>query len=123
MKPFLYLPFLREALEKAFEDDPFVAVYATNTYLVARAGGHRLKVLVRAAPGGTFSGHLLVHLLSRGYGLLLVHPEHLEALLVLHTKPLPFSRTPDELDWQTLRIAAVSKTYLPAYVLEGGERP
>jgi hypothetical protein len=54
MKPFLYLPFLREALEKAFEDDPFVAVYATNSHLVAKAGGHRLKVLVRAAPGGTF---------------------------------------------------------------------
>jgi hypothetical protein len=123
MRPFLFLPFLREALEKAFEDDPFVAVYATNTHLVAKAGGHRLKVLVKSAPGGTFSGHLLVHLLGRGYGLLLVHPEHLEALLVLHTKPLPFSRTPDELDWQTLRIAAVSKTYLPAYVLEGGERP
>jgi hypothetical protein len=123
MRPFLYLPFLREALEKAFEDDPSISVYSTNSYLVAKAGGHRFKVLVRAAPGGTFSGHLLVHLLSRGYGLLLVHPEHLEALLVLHTKPLPFSRTPDELDWQTLRIAAVSKTYLPAYVLEGGERP
>jgi hypothetical protein len=123
MKPFLYLPFVREALEKAFEDDPSISVYSTNSYLVAQAGGHRLKVLVRKAPGGTFSGHLLVHLLSRGYGLLLVHPEHLEALLVLHTKPLPFSRTPDELDWQTLRIAAVSKTYLPAYVLEGGERP
>jgi hypothetical protein len=123
MRPYLFLPFLREALEKAFEDDPFVAVYATSSYLVARAGGHRLKVLVKSAPGGTFSGHLLVHLLSRGYGLLLVHPEHLEALLVLHTKPLPFSRTPDELDWQTLRIAAISKTYLPAYILEGGERP
>ncbi len=123
MRPFLFLPFLREALEKRFEDDPFIDVYATNSYLVAKAGGHRLKVLVRAAPEGRFSGPLLVHLLSRGYGLLLVHPEHLEALLVLHTKPLPFSRTPDELDWQTLRIAAVSKTYLPAYVLEGGERP
>jgi hypothetical protein len=123
MRPFLFLPFLREALQKAFEDDPSISVYSTNSYLVAKAGGHRFKVLVRAAPGGTFSGHLLVHLLSRGYGLLLVHPEHLEALLVLHTKPLPFSRTPDELDWQTLRIAAISKTYLPAYVLEGGERP
>jgi hypothetical protein len=123
MRPYLFLPFVREALEKAFEDDPFVATYATNTHLVARAGGHRLKVLVRSAPGGTFSGHMLVHHLSRGYGLFLVHPDLLEGLLVLHTKPLPFSRVPDELDWQTLRIAAVSKTYLPAYILEGGERP
>jgi len=123
MKPFLYLPFVREALEKAFEDDPSISVYSTNSYLVAKAGGHRLKIVVKSAPEGKFSGHLLLHLLSRGYGLLLVHPDHLEALLVLHTKPLPFSRTPDELDWQTLRIAAVSKTYLPAYVLEGGERP
>jgi hypothetical protein len=123
MRPFLFLPFLREALEKTFEDDPSISVYSTNTYLVAKAGGHRLKVLVRAAPEGRFSGPLLVHLLSRGYNVLLIHPERLEGLLILYTKALPFSRTPDELDWQTLRIAAVSKTYLPAYVLEGGERP
>jgi len=122
MRPFLFVPFLREALEKTFEDAPFVAVYPTKTYLVAQAGGlRRLKVVVKSAPGGTFSGHLLVHLLGRGYGLLLVHPDHLEALLVLHTKPLPFSRTPDELDWKTLNLAAVSKVYLPMYVLEGGE--
>jgi hypothetical protein len=123
MKPFLYLPFLREALEKAFEDDPSISVYSTNSYLVAKAGGHRFKVLVRAAPEGRFSGHALVHLLSRGYGVFVVHPDHLEALLVLYTKPLPFSRTPDELDWKTLNLAAVSKVYLPAYILEGGERP
>jgi hypothetical protein len=123
MRPYLFLPFVREALEKKFEEDAFIDVYATSSYLVAKAGGHRLKVLVKSAPGGTFSGHVLVHHLSRGYGLFLVHPDLLEGLLVLYTKPLPFSRTPDELDWQTLRIAAVSKTYLPAYVLEGGERP
>jgi hypothetical protein len=123
MKPYLFVPFLREALEKRFEDDAFIDVYATNSYLVARAGGHRLKVLVRAAPGGTFSGHVLVHHLSRGYGLFLVHPELREGLLVLYTKPLPFSRVPDELDWPTLNLAATSKVYLPAYVLEGGERP
>ncbi len=123
MRPFLFLPFVREALEKRFEDDPFVAVYATSSYLVAKAGGHRLKIVVKSAPEGKFSGHLLVHLLSRGYSVFVVHPERLEGLLILYTKPLPFSRTPDELDWQTLRIAAVSKTYLPAYVLEGGERP
>ena len=124
MKPYLFLPFVREALEKAFEEEAFIDVYPTNTYLVAQGGGlRRLKVVVRKAPEGRFSGHLLVHLLSRGYSVFVVHPERLEALLVLHTKPLPFSRTPDELDWQTLRIAAVSKTYLPAYVLEGGERP
>jgi hypothetical protein len=40
---------------------------------------------------------------------------------VLHTKPLPFSRTPYELDWPTLNLAATSRVYLPAYVLEGGE--
>jgi len=122
MRPFLFLPFVREALEKAFEDDPSISVYATNYYLVAKAGGHRLKILVKSAPGGTFSGHVLVHLLSRGYGILLVHPDLLEGLLVLYTKPLPFSRTPYELDWKTLNLAAVSKTYLPAYILEeGGE--
>jgi hypothetical protein len=123
MKPFLYLPFLREALEKAFEDDPFVAVYATSSYLVARAGGHRLKVVVRTAPEGKLSGHLLLNLLSRGYGVFVVHPDLLEGLLVLYTKPLPFSRTPYELDWPTLKLAATSKVYLPAYVLEleGGE--
>jgi len=124
VKPFLYLPFLREALDKAFEDDPFITVYSTNSYLVAKAGGHRLKVLVKSAPGGTFSGHLLVHLLDRGYGVFVVHPDLLEGLLVLYTKPLPFSRVPDELDWKTLNLAAVSKVYLPAYVLEeGGEGP
>ncbi len=123
MRPYLFLPLLREALEKVFEDDPFITVYSTNTYLVAQAGGHRLKVLVRKAPGGTFSGHVLVHHLSRGYGLFLVHPELREGLLVLYTKPLPFSRVPDELDWPTLNLAATSKVYLPAYVLEGGERP
>jgi len=121
MRPFLYLPFVREALEKRFEDDAFIDVYATNSYLVAKAGGHRLKVLVRKAPGGTFSGHVLVHLLGRGYALFLVHPELREGLLVLYTKPLPFSRVPDELDWKTLNLAAVSKVYLPMYVLEGGE--
>ena len=121
MRPFLYLPFLREALEKTFEDDPSISVYATNSYLVAKAGGHRFKVLVRAAPEGRFSGHVLVHHLSRGYGILLVHPDLLEGLLVLYTKPLPFSRVPDELDWKTLNLAATSKVYLPAYVLEGGE--
>jgi len=121
MKPFLYLPFLREAIEKAFEDDPSISVYSTNTYLVAKAGGHRFKVLVRAAPGGTFSGHVLLHHLSRGYGILLVHPDLLEGLLALYTKPLPFSRVHDELDWPTLNLAAVSKVFLPAYVLEGGE--
>jgi len=121
MKPFLYLPFVREALEKAFEDDPSISVYSTNTYLVAKAGGHRLKVLVKSAPGGTFSGHLLVHLLGRGYNVLLIHPERLEGLLVLYTKALPFSRTPYELDWPTLNLAATSKVYLPSYVLEGGE--
>ena len=121
MKPYLFLPFVREALEKRFEDDAFIDVYATNTYLVAKAGGHRLKVLVRAAPGGTFSGHLLVHLLSRGYGVFVVHPERLEGLLVLYTTPLPFSRTPDVLTWETLNLAAVSKVHLPFYALEGGE--
>jgi len=123
MRPFLFLPFLREALEKTFEDDPSISVYSTNSYLVAKAGGHRLKVLVRKAPGGTFSGHQLVHLLSRGYGVFVVHPERLEGLLILYTKALPFSRTPDELDWPTLNLAATSKVYLPLYVLEleGGE--
>jgi hypothetical protein len=124
MKPYLFLPFVREALEKKFEEDAFIDVYATNSYLVARAGGHRLKIVVKTAPEGRFSGHLLVHLLSRGYGILLVHPDLLEGLLVLYTKPLPFSRTPYELDWKTLNLAAVSKVYLPAYVLEeGGEGP
>jgi len=72
MRPYPFLPFLKEALEKAFEDDPFVDIYATSSYLVAKAGGHRLKVVVKGAPGGVFSGHLLVHLLSRKsiYGLL-----------------------------------------------------
>jgi len=121
MRPHLFLPFVREALEKRFEDDPSISVYATNSYLVAKAGGHRFKVLVRAAPEGRFSGHVLVHHLSRGYGILLVHPDLLEGLLVLYTKPLPFSRVPDELDWKTLNLAATSKVYLPAYVLEGGE--
>jgi hypothetical protein len=124
MKPYLFVPFLREALEKTFEDAPFVAVYPTKTYLVAQAGGlRRLKVVVKSAPEGKFSGHLLLHHLSRGYGLFLVHPDLLEGLLVLYTKPLPFSRTPYELDWPTLNLAAVSKVYLPMYVLEGGEGP
>jgi hypothetical protein len=123
VKPFLFLPFVREALEKKFEDDSFIDVYATDSYLVARAGGHRLKVVVRTAPGGTFSGHVLVHLLSRGYSVFVVHPERLEGLLILYTKALPFSRIPDTLDWPTLNLAATSKVYLPAYVLEGGERP
>ena len=122
MRPYLFVPFLREALEKAFEDHSF-AVYPTETYLVAQAGGlRRLKVVVRKAQEGRFSGHVLVHHLSRGYGILLVHPELREGLLLLYTKPLPFSRVPDELDWKTLKLAAVSKVYLPAYVLEeGGE--
>jgi hypothetical protein len=121
MKPFLYLPFLREALEKAFEDDPSISVYSTNSYLVAKAGGHRLKIVVRKAPEGRFSGPLLVYLLGRGYGVFVVHPERLEALLVLYTTPLPFSRTPDVLTWETLNLAATSKVYLSAYVLEGAE--
>jgi hypothetical protein len=119
MKPYLFVPFLREALEKTFEDDPSISVYSTNSYLVAKAGGHRLKVVVRKAPEGRFSGHQLVYLLDRGYGVLVVHPDLLEGLLVLHTKPLPFSRTPYELDWPTLNLAATSRVYLPAYVLEG----
>jgi hypothetical protein len=122
MKPYLFVPFLREALEKAFEDAPFVAVYPTKTYLVAQGGGLcRLKVVVKTAPEGRFSGHLLVHLLSRGYNVLLIHPERLEGLLILYTKPLPFSRTPDVLNWETLNLAATSKVYLPSYALEGGE--
>jgi hypothetical protein len=69
MKPYLFLPFLREALEKKFEDDPFIDVYATNTHLVAQGGGlRRLKVVVRKAPEGRFSGHQLVHLLAGGMG-------------------------------------------------------
>jgi hypothetical protein len=120
MRAYLFLPFVREALEKRFEDDLFIDVYATNSYLVAKAGGHRLKVLVRSAPEGRFSGHLLVHLLSRGYSVFVVHPERLEGLLILYTKPLPFSRIPDTLDWTTLNLAATSKVYLPLYVLEGG---
>jgi hypothetical protein len=121
MRPYLFVPFLREALEKRFEDDAFIDVYATNSYLVAKAGGHRWKIVVKGAPEGKFSGHLLLHLLSRGYGVFVVHPERLEALLVLYTTPLPFSRTPYELDWKTLNLAAVSRVYLPAYTLEGGE--
>jgi len=121
MRPFLFLPFVREALEKRFEDDPFIDVYATNSYLVAKAGGHRLKVVVKTAPGGTFSGHLLVYLLGRGYSVFVVHPERLEGLLILYTKALPFSRIPDTLDWPTLTLAATSKVYLPSYALEGGE--
>jgi hypothetical protein len=121
MKPYLFVPFLREALEKTFEDDAFIDVYATNSYLVAKAGGHHLKVVVRKAPEGRLSGHQLVYLLGRGYGVLVVHPDLLEGLLVLHTKPLPFSRTPYELDWKTLNLAAVARVYLPAYLLEGGE--
>ena len=121
MRPYLFFPFVREALEKVFQDDPFVSVYATDTYLVAKAGGHRFKIVVRLAPEGSFSGHVLVHLLERGYGLFLVHPDRLEALLVLYTRPLPFSRTPEILDWQTLNLAAVSRVFLPDYVLEGGE--
>jgi hypothetical protein len=124
MRPYLFVPFLREALEKAFEEDAFIHVYPTNTYLVAQAGGlRRLKVVVRKAPEGRLSGHQLVYLLGRGYGVFVVHPDLLEGLLVLHTKPLPFSRTPDELDWPTLNLAATSRVYLPAYVLEGGEGP
>jgi hypothetical protein len=80
-----------------------------------------LKIVVKTAPEGKLSGHLLLHLLSRGYGVFVVHPDRLEALLVLHTKPLPFSRTPDVLSWETLSLAATSKVYLSAYVLEGGE--
>jgi hypothetical protein len=122
MRPFLFVPFLREALEKAFEEDAFIHVYPTNTYLVAQAGGlRRLKVVVRKAPGGTFSGHQLVHLLNGGYNVLLIHPDRLEGLLILYTKALPFSRIPDTLDWPTLNLAATSKVYLPLYVLEGGE--
>jgi len=121
MRPYLFVPLLREALEKKFEDDPFIDVYATNSYLVARAGGHRLKIVVKSAPGGTFSGHLLVHLLGRGYSVFVVHPERLEGLLILYTKALPFSRIPDTLDWPTLNLAATSKVYLPSYALEGGE--
>jgi len=122
VKPFLYIPFVREALEKAFEDDPFVAIEERKTYLVARAGGLRqLKVVVRKAPEGRLSGPSLVHLLGQGYGVFVVHPERLEALLILYTKPLPFSRTPDELDWPTLNLAATSRVYLPAYLLEGEE--
>jgi hypothetical protein len=122
MRPFLFVPFLREALEKAFEKDAFIDVYPTNTYLVAQAGGlRRLKVVVRKAQEGRFSGHQLVHLLSRGYAVFVVHPERLEGLLILHTKALPFSRIPDTLDWPTLNLAATSKVYLSAYVLEGGE--
>jgi hypothetical protein len=121
MRPYLFLPFVREALEKKFEDDPHISVYSTTSYLVANAGGHRLKVVVKTAPEGRFSGHQLVYLLSRGYGVFLVHPDLLEALLVLYTKPLPFSRVPDVLDWKTLDLAAVSRVFLPAYVLEGGE--
>jgi hypothetical protein len=122
MRPYLFLPFLREALEKSFEDHPFVAIDATKTYLVAQAGGfRRLKVVVRKAQEGRFSGHQLVHLLSRGYNVLLIHPERLEGLLILYTKALPFSRIPDVLDWPTLNLAAVSKVHLPFYVLEGGE--
>jgi len=122
MRPYLFVPLLREALEKAFEEDAFIDVYPTNTYLVAQAGGlRRLKVVVRKAPEGRFSGHVLVHLLSRGYNVLLIHPERLEGLLILYTKPLPFSRIPDVLDWPTLSLAATSRVYLPAYVLEGGE--
>jgi hypothetical protein len=123
MRPYLFVPFLKEALEKRFEDDPHISVYSTNSYLVANAGGHRWKIVVKSAPEGKFSGHLLLHLLSRGYGVFVVHPDLLEGLLVLHTKPLPFSRVPDELDWPTLNLAAVSKVFLPRYVLEleGGE--
>jgi hypothetical protein len=120
MKPYLFVPFLREALEKAFEDDPFISVYATNSYLVAKAGGlRRLKVVVRKALEGRFSGHQLVHLLNGGYNVLLIHPDRLEGLLILYTKALPFSRTPDVLTWETLNLAATSRVYLPAYVLEG----
>jgi hypothetical protein len=123
MRPYLFLPFVREALEKTFEDDAFIDVYATNSYLVAKAGGHHLKVVIRKAPEGRFSGHQLVHLLSRGYNVLLIHPDRLEGLLILYTKALPFSRIPDTLDWPTLSLAATSKVYLPLYVLEleGGE--
>jgi hypothetical protein len=121
MRPFLFLPFVQAALEKRFEDDPHISVYSTTSYLVANAGGHRWKIVVKSAPEGRFSGHQLVYLLSRGYGVFLVHPEHLEALLVLYTKPLPFSRVPDVLNWETLKLAATSKVYLPLYVLEGGE--
>ncbi len=121
MRPYLFLPFLREALEKAFEDDPLITVSSRSSYLVAKAGGHHLKVVVRKAPEGRLSGHQLVYLLGRGYGVFVVHPERLEGLLILYTKPLPFSRIPDTLDWPTLNLAAVSRVYLPMYVLEGGE--
>jgi hypothetical protein len=51
MRPYLFLPFVREALEKKFEEDAFIDVYATNTHLVAQGGGlRRLKVVVRKAP-------------------------------------------------------------------------
>jgi len=121
MRAYLFLPFAREALEKAFEEDPFVSVYATNTYLVAKAGGHRFKIVVRLAPEGAFSGHVLVHLLERGYSVFIVHPERLEGLLITYTKPLPFSSIPEVLEWPTISLAAVSKVFVPEYVLEGGE--
>jgi hypothetical protein len=76
--------------------------------------------VVRTAPEGHFSGPVLLHLLDRGYGVFLVHPQRLEGLLLLYTKPLPFSRTPDVLDWETMTLAAASRVHLPAYVLEGG---
>ncbi len=40
--------------------------------------------------------------------------------MYLFLKPLPFDQIPDLLDWETLKLAAASRVYLPAYVLEGG---
>lgn len=118
MRPYLFLPYVQQALEKAYEEDTPPLLYATRTHIVARAGGHRFKIVVRTAPEGKFSGHLLLHLLDRGYGVFIVHPERLEGLLVLFTRPLPFSSTPEVLDWQTLSLSAASKVYLPAYAVE-----
>jgi len=118
MKPYIFLPFVREALEKAYEDDPFVSVYSTSSYLVARAGGHRFKIVVHLAPEGSFSGHLLVRLLKQGYSVFVVHPERLEGALITYTKELPFSNTPEVLDWPTINLSAVSRVFLPAYAFE-----
>jgi hypothetical protein len=71
MRPYLFVPFLREALEKNLRGCPLRIVYPTKTYLVAQGGGLcRLKVVVRKAPEGRFSGHNWSTSLAGGMGFL-----------------------------------------------------
>ncbi len=115
MNGYLLAPFVQQAFERAFPEASPQLVYVSSKKLSFQVGPLYMRVVIEEALDDFLPGQRFLQLLGRGYNPFLVHPERLEGVLILHLRPLAFSKVPDRLSWDLLRSAAASIICLPEY--------